>query len=124
MTALNLSKDQETQTRRRVALALSGDAARADSMAAEMLKRNPLDTLINQYWVPTIRAAIQLGRDDPAEAVQELEIASRYELGDAIGTFTQRRFSRSMLRGQAYLALHQGREATAEFQKFIDHPGA
>jgi predicted Zn-dependent protease len=27
------------------------------------------------------------------------------------------------LRGQAYLQLHQGKEAAAEFQKILDHPG-
>jgi len=27
------------------------------------------------------------------------------------------------MRGEAYLAAHQGTEATAEFQKIIDHPG-
>jgi Tfp pilus assembly protein PilF len=29
----------------------------------------------------------------------------------------------SYLRGLAYLQLHQGRQAAAEFQKMIDHPG-
>lgn len=27
------------------------------------------------------------------------------------------------LRGQAHLALHQGAQAAAEFQKLVDHPG-
>jgi tetratricopeptide (TPR) repeat protein len=27
------------------------------------------------------------------------------------------------LRGQAYLALHKGADAAAEFQKILDHPG-
>jgi hypothetical protein len=28
------------------------------------------------------------------------------------------------VRGRAFLAMHQGREADNEFQKYIDHPGA
>ena len=27
------------------------------------------------------------------------------------------------MRGEAYLALHQGAQAAAEFQKILDHPG-
>jgi eukaryotic-like serine/threonine-protein kinase len=122
MVALSISKGQETQTGAAVALALSGETERAESMAAELLKRNPLNTLINQYWLPTIRAAIQLGRNNPAKAVQELEVASRYEMGDTMDFYTAPLFP-VYLRGQAFLAMHQGREATAEFQKFIDHPG-
>jgi serine/threonine protein kinase/tetratricopeptide (TPR) repeat protein len=122
MAALNLSKNQETQTGVAIVLALGGDTERAESKAAELMKQNPLDTLINLYWLPTIRAAIQLGRNNPARAVQELEVSSRYELGGAMDFYTAPLFP-VYLRGQAYLALHQGREAAAEFQKFIDHPG-
>jgi ATP/maltotriose-dependent transcriptional regulator MalT len=91
-------------------------------MTAELRKHNPLDTLINLYRLPTIRAAIQLARNNPAKAVQELEVASRYEMGDTMDFYTAPLFP-VYLRGQAYLAQRQGREAGAEFQKFTDHPG-
>jgi hypothetical protein len=54
--------------------------------------------------------------------VQELEVTSRFELGDVMYSETAPLFP-VYLRGQAFLALHQGREAAAEFQKYIDHPG-
>jgi serine/threonine protein kinase len=120
--ALALSKDQETQTYAAVALALSGDSGRAEAIAAALTKRAPLDTVLNLYWVPVIRAAIQLNHNNPAKAVQELEVTSRYEMGDVIDYYTAPLFP-VYLRGHAFLALHQGSEAAAEFKKFTDHPG-
>jgi serine/threonine protein kinase/tetratricopeptide (TPR) repeat protein len=120
--ALALSKSEEAEILAALALALAGDSGRAQAMAAELAKRNPLDTLLNMYWLPTIRAAIQLDHNDPAKAVHELEVTSLYELGDAVDYYTAPLFP-VYLRGQAFLAMHQGREAAAEFQKFVDHPG-
>jgi tetratricopeptide (TPR) repeat protein len=120
--ALNLSRNCDTQLTTALALALAGDTRRAETISAEVAKRYPLDTLLNFYWLPTIQAAIQLGRNNPAKAVQELEVTSRFEMGDAMHSETASLFP-VYLRGQAFLALHQGREAAAEFQKYIDHPG-
>jgi tetratricopeptide (TPR) repeat protein len=120
--ALPLSKTQENQTYAAVALALSGDSRRAEAIATALTKRAPLDTVLNLYWVPVIRAAIQLNHNNPAKAVQDLEVTSRYEMGDVIDFYTAPLFP-VYLRGQAFLALHQGRGAAAEFQKFVDHPG-
>ena len=81
----------------------------------------PLDTLVQRYWLPTIRAAVALQRKDPNRAIELLKVASTVELGE----ITQ--FTISLcpvyLRGEAYLMLHDGNRAAAEFQKFIDHRG-
>ncbi len=122
VAALNEGRDQETQTMAALTFALAGDSSRAETLAGALEKRAPLDTLLNAYWLPTIRAAVQLGRNNPAKAVEALETASRYELGDVIDFYTAPLFP-VYLRGQAYLAMHQGSEAVAEFQKYIDHPG-
>lgn len=119
--SLSLSRSGLVQTYAAMALALNGDTERAESIAAEFAQ-DPLDTMSNNYWLPTIRAAIQLSHNNPAKAVQELEVTSRFELGDAMGGDRAPLFP-VYVRGQAFLALHQGREAVAEFQKFIDHPG-
>jgi predicted Zn-dependent protease len=118
---LNLSRNDEVQTYATLALALAGDTTRAHAIAAELAKRNPLSTLANQYWLPTIRAAILLNQNNPDKAVQELEVASRFEL--ASPTVYWALLFPVYVRGQAFLALHQGGEAAAEFQKYIDHPG-
>lgn len=120
--SLRLSRSDLVQTYDAMALALNGDTELAGSIATELAQRYPLGTMNNNYWLPTIRAAIQLSHNNPAKAVQELEVTSRFELGDAMGGDRAPLFP-VYVRGQAFLALHRGREAAAEFQKFIDHPG-
>ena len=97
--------------------ARAGDAARAESIAAEVSKEHPSNTLTSGFELPTIRAAIEIGRNNPAKAVDILQRAVPYDLAS----------TRAMLstyqRGRAYLALHKGTEAAAEFQKIADHPG-
>jgi predicted Zn-dependent protease len=90
-------------------------------MAAELDKTFPLDTLVQRYWLPTIRAGIALERKDPNRAIELLKVPSAVELGE-ITQFTIF-LCPVYLRGEAYLMLHDGNRAAAEFQKFIDHRG-
>ena len=55
-------------------------------------------------------------RKDPNRAVELLRAASAIELGDE-----GNRLFPVYLRGEAYLMLHDGNRAAAEFQKFIGH---
>jgi len=119
-TALSYSRQPDVRFRAAFVLALVGDTGRGESIAAELAKRYPLDTSINMYGVPSVRAAIELSRNNPAKAVQELDVTSPYELGC---DFDEMPFFPVYIRGQAFLAMHQGREAAAEFRKYIDHPG-
>ena len=98
-----------------LALALCGDAARAEKLAAETSKRFPNGTLWNAVQLPEIRAAIELQRGEPAKAVELLASASPYERAYPEAVY---------LRGFAYLRLRKGAEAAAEFQKILDHKGA
>jgi tetratricopeptide (TPR) repeat protein len=102
-------------TRGAIALALCGEAGQAQSMIDELTREHPKDTLINSLWVPLARAAIQINRNNPAEAVQLLEPAKRYEAATE--------FWPQYLRGLAYLKLKSGNEAAAEFQKILDNRG-
>jgi eukaryotic-like serine/threonine-protein kinase len=106
-----------------LALARAGDTAGAENLAAELDKTSPLDTLVQQYWLPSIRAALALQRNDPKRAIELLKVASATELSadrlSNIGVFLIPVY----LRGEAYLRLHDGNAAAAEFQKFIDHRG-
>ena len=121
--ALNHSNTEEVRADVGVAFAMAGDNETSEGIAAKLAKQNPLDTLLNMYWVPTIRAAVLLNHNHPSEAVEELEVSSRYELGDVLGFYTAPLFP-VYFRGQAFLAMHQAHEAAVEFQKFIDHSGA
>jgi eukaryotic-like serine/threonine-protein kinase len=99
-----------------LALARAGDTAGAEKLAAQLDKDFPLDTLVQRYRLPTIRAAVALQRKDPNRAIELLRSASAIELGDY-----GHPLSPVYLRGEAYLMLHDGNRAAAEFQKFIDH---
>jgi tetratricopeptide (TPR) repeat protein len=120
-TALSHSRQPGLRSLAALVRALVGDTGRGETIAAELAKRYPLDTWINMYGVPSVRAAIELSRNNPAKAVQELDVTSPYELGCA---YEEMPFLPVYIRGQAFLAMHQGREAAAEFQKYIDYPGA
>jgi len=98
-----------------LALAMCGDAAQAQKLAAETSKRYPNGTLWNAVQFPEIRAAIELQRGHPAKAVELLASASPYERAYPEAVY---------LRGLAYLQLGKGAEAAAEFQKILAHKGA
>jgi tetratricopeptide (TPR) repeat protein len=114
--ALKLAPNRDVREIAALALARAGDTAGAEKLAAELDKALPLDTLVQRYWLPTIRAGVALELKDPNRAVELLKAASAIELGDhdLLAVY---------LRGDAYLMLHDGNRAAAEFQKFIDHRG-
>jgi eukaryotic-like serine/threonine-protein kinase len=115
--ALAMTPGRDVQTLGALALARAGDVTRAQSIADALNKRFPSDTLINNFWVPTIQAAIELSRGDAQRALQLLEASTAYELAPATYLFSVH------LRGEAYLKTGQGTDAAAEFQKVLDHPG-
>ena len=122
--ALAQASTGDVQILAALALARAGDSARAQKMADELEKQNPVNTLIVGYWLPTIRAAIEINRNNPAKAVELLQAANFYELGTPLpspefGAFLYPAY----VRGEAYLLLHKGNEAGAEFRKFLDHRG-
>jgi tetratricopeptide (TPR) repeat protein len=107
-----------------LAYAMAGDTARAQSMAQNLNQRYPLDTQVQSLWLPTINAQVALNRRNATEAVEELQRAvPAIEYGQ-IAFITQIScLYPTYLRGQAYLAVGQGKEAAAEFQKILDHGG-
>ena len=101
---------------------ISGQRGTGFMIRDEVARSFPLNTVINGYWLPTIRAAIELSRSNPAAALQILRSAIPHELGYpnpqvGVGRFLYPPY----LRGQAYLALHRRNEAAQESQKIIDH---
>ena len=115
--ALKLAPNRDVRTAAAYSLARAGDTAGAEKLAAELDKTYPLDTLVQRYWLPTIRAAVALERQDPKKAIELLKPTNAIELsanGSMIAVF---------VRGQAYLKLHDGTAAATEFQKLIDHRG-
>jgi eukaryotic-like serine/threonine-protein kinase len=112
---LKLNRGRVSLPRAALAVALCGQTDQARSLAGELSGLYPEDTLINSIWIPVIRAATELQRGNAAQAVDQLQTTSRYE---AVAELWPQ-----YLRGHAYLKLKQGAEATAEFQKILDHRG-
>jgi tetratricopeptide (TPR) repeat protein len=107
-----------------LAFAMVGDATQAESLAQDLEKRIPLDTQMQSLWLPTIQAQLALGRKDPAAALNALQVASAIELGNIdFGITYPSCLYHVYIRGEAYLAAGQAKEAAAEFQKIIDHSG-
>jgi eukaryotic-like serine/threonine-protein kinase len=123
-TATVLTMSSGIDIRKFVALtrARADDAAHADAAAEELAKSNPANTLLNYYWLPTIRAAAELSHKNPGKAIELLQPAGAYELGYS-APFQFGTLYPAYVRGEAYLALHQGSQAAAEYQKILDHRG-
>jgi tetratricopeptide (TPR) repeat protein len=104
-----------------LALARAGDTRKAQSIAQELAKRSPKDQWLNNYWLPSIQAAIEIDRKNADRAIQMLEVTRPYETGgDPITLDT---LYPVYLRGQAYLIQGKGTSAIAEFQKIIENRG-
>ncbi len=119
--ALKLGPNRDVRAIAALALARAGDTAGAQKLAAELDKTSPLDTLVQRYWLPTIRASVALQRKDPSRAIELLKAASTIELSEPTNLTIF--LCPVYLRGEAYLVLHDGNAAAGEFQKFIDHRG-
>ncbi len=120
--ALALAPGRDVKLFAALTLARSGDAARAKAMVDELEKAYPSDTMLRVYWFPTLKAALDLDANNPAQGVISLEAAAPYELGQPpqlqLGTMYP-----AYLRGEAQLMAHNGAAAAIEFQKFLDHRG-
>jgi serine/threonine protein kinase/tetratricopeptide (TPR) repeat protein len=94
--------------------ARTGDTGRAQKMAQDLAKRFPQHTIIQRYWLPSIRAQLARTAKKPAEAVEQLRVAEPMEA---------RSCNYSYDRGEAFLEAGQGSAAAAAFQQIFDHPG-
>ena len=109
--ALSFEHNQVSLTRSSLALALCGEVGQAQSLVDELARQYPQFTIVNGIWLPPIRAALELHRNNAPQALTELQAASRYE---AAGEFWPQ-----YVRGLANLKLGKGPEAAVEFQKIV-----
>jgi serine/threonine protein kinase/tetratricopeptide (TPR) repeat protein len=122
--ALKISPaSQPAKTESSVAFALAGSAARADLLIQELDKAAPLNTQMQELWLPTLRAQVELSRGNPLSSVHAFHAASTIELGAILFGENLSCLYPAYIRGEAYLAAGQGSEAAAEFQKIHDHDG-
>ncbi len=121
--ALGLSTGRDVKYGAALALALAGGAARAQALADDLAKRFPEDTVVQFNYLPTLHAQLALSHNDASKAIEALQAAAPYELGDPTEAFNLVSLYPVYVRGEAYLAGHQGTGAAAEFHKILDHRG-
>jgi serine/threonine protein kinase/tetratricopeptide (TPR) repeat protein len=122
--ALDISKSRDVEYGAALALAVSGDKAGPEALIRDLDKRFPEDTCVRFMYLPIIRSLLALNHKDSSSALEHLQAAAPYDLaipGSWFGFFGN--LYAPYVRGQAFLAAHRYTEATAEFQKILDHPG-
>jgi tetratricopeptide (TPR) repeat protein len=123
--ALELAKNREVKYGAALALAMSGDASSAQSLANDLERDFPEDTSVRFNYLPAIQASLALDHGDPSKAIELLQVAVPYEISSPrSATFAYfGALYPVYVRGQAYLAARRGGEAAQEFQKIVDHRG-
>ena len=114
-SALQIERNRNVLTRTALAFALAGDIAKVPPLIQELEEKHPKDTMVNQVWLPEIKAAIEFRKNNPEAALELLKPTERYEAAAA--------FLPQTLRGMVYLKLGQGAHAEAEARKILDHRG-
>jgi serine/threonine protein kinase/tetratricopeptide (TPR) repeat protein len=71
--AIKLSKDPDIMAFAALAMAIAGDLSSAQKLEVELNEQYPLRTQMQNYWLPSIRAAVALQRKDPNRAIELLK---------------------------------------------------
>ncbi len=120
--ALALSPGQNVKVLGSLALARIGETSSAKSIVDELEKSYPSNTMLKVYWLPTLKAAMDVNSGNASQAVILLEAAAPYELGNPT-QFQMGTMYPVYVRGDALFKEHNGAAAATEYQKFLDHRG-
>jgi len=118
--ALTMSTGADIDAGVALTMARSGDTVQAQKLADKLNREFPQSTMVQNYALPVIRAAIELQKNNSTTAIEILQTTLPFEMGSApaFGYMYP-----AYLRGEAYRMAGQGQPAAAEFQKVLDHPG-
>ena len=113
-SALGMGSNTTLQSLAAMTLARAGESNRSLAITGDIRKKEPLNEMLNGYWIPPVHAVIELNRDRAQQALELLKPSSGYEFGP---------YSLPLVyvRGEAYLKARNGKQAAAEFQNIIDH---
>jgi eukaryotic-like serine/threonine-protein kinase len=121
--AIALAPGRDVELLSAIAYARSGDASNAQKLIDRISHESPVDTMIQGFWLPAARAAIELSHGTPAHAVEVLQPSSPYDLA-APQQFQLSTAFTLFFRSQAYLKAGNAPQAISQFQKILDSPGA
>jgi eukaryotic-like serine/threonine-protein kinase len=120
--AQKLSHGQDVATLTAVALVQIGSVNQAEALCHELDKQWPEGTIVQKYWLPAIRAQIDLRQARPSKAIDDLGVATPLESANPGSTAVPTLYP-AYVRAQAYLAMGHGPKAATEFRKLTDRPG-
>jgi len=124
--ALVLSRGRDVEYAAGIGLSLAGRSSTAQELTDDIEKRFPEDTFVKFTYVPVLRALAALKRGNVSDSIEQLQIALRYELASDGLNFNHYYLGglhSAYVRGEALIAGRRFPEATAEFQKILDHRG-
>ena len=113
-SALGMGSNTTLQSLAAMTLARLGESNRSEAIAEDIRKKEPLNEMLNEYWIPPVHAMIELNRGRAEQALELLKPSSDYEFGPYSLLLVY-------VRGEAYLKARNGQQAAAEFQNIIDH---
>jgi eukaryotic-like serine/threonine-protein kinase len=119
-SSMSVAPGRDVQIVAALAFARGGETGRTQELVNTLNAAFPVGTMMQNYWLPTLRAMLELNRGNAAKAIEMLQGTANYEFGSP-PPFQPSTMYPIYVRGQAYLTAHDGGAAAAEFQKMIDH---
>ena len=111
--ALALDKSRQTQSFAVFTAGTCGNAKLVGSMAQDLGKKYPDDTLIQRVFIPLAKAFVALSAGQPQEAIADAQPAKSFNLIYPV----------AYVQGLAYLQLHDASQAASAFRGAIQSPG-
>ena len=107
-----------------LAVTYSGDMNQARRLIEDFATRFPDDTVVKCNYLPTLNARLALLQNNPLHAIEILTPTQSCELGLPVYSYYNwLNLYPAYVRGEAYLAANQGKDAAAEFEKVASHRG-
>jgi eukaryotic-like serine/threonine-protein kinase len=111
--ALALDKSRQTQSFALLTAGICGNSKLVGSMAQDLTRKFPDDTLIQRVFIPLAKGFVALSAGQPREAIDDAEPAKAFALV----------YPGAYLQGLAYLQLHDARQAANAFRITTQSPG-
>jgi eukaryotic-like serine/threonine-protein kinase len=121
--AMGRSRGRDVGYGAALALAYAGDHVRAQALTDDLGGEFSETTIVQFNYLPTLRGKLAVSRGNASEAIESLRVTAPYDLSKVSVANDWAAGYPMYVRGEAYLATHQGSEAAAEFQKILDHRG-
>jgi len=117
--ALQISPSRDIRIAVATAFAAIGESGQAQKLLEQLNTESPMNTLVQNYWLPIIKSLLALHKGDAKQAIALLDVTRSYELGIQNTSIMMPIY----VRGLAYAKAGQPEEAAAEFGKMLAHRG-